>query len=283
MGTGLLFMTNEEKTKSAESANDFYKLSIQVSLNGLSFCILDTISNSIVASKQRYFGKELTPYQLQKELQDMLREYRVTDYGYSSVVVIHKNALFSLVPKDLFDENELANYLKFNVKILANDLMAYDEIEQQDVVNVYVPFMNINNYIYDLFGAFEYLHNGTVLIQALLQSHSESREPVCYVHSGEDQMDITVLKNKKLVFFNSFPYETREDFIYYLLFTLEQLGLDPETVKVRLFGTIEEGDPYYDICYQYIQNVSLFYPSQTVYPQASDEEEVIDFTVINAL
>lgn len=276
-------MTNEQKTRSAEGANDFHKLSIQVSLNGLSFCILDTISNSIIASKQRHFGKELTPYQLQKELQEMLREYRVTDYGYSNVVVIHKNSLFSLVPKDLFDENELANYLKFNVKILTNDLMAYDEIEQQDVVNVYVPFMNINNYIYDLFGAFDYLHNGTVLIQALLQGNTESREPICYVHAGEEQMDITVLENKKLVFFNSFPFETREDFVYYLLFTLEQLGLDPETIKVRLFGNIEEGDPYYDICYQYIQNVSLFYPSQTVYSHASDEEANIDFAVLNAL
>lgn len=276
-------MTNEQITKSAEGVNDFHKLSIQVSLNGLSFCILDTISNSIVASKQRQFGKVLTPYQLQKELQDMLREYRVLDYGYSSVVVIHKNSLFSLVPQDLFDEKEMANYLKFNVKILTNDLMAYDEIEQQDVVNVYVPFMNINNYIYDLFGAFDYLHNSTVLIQALLQGNTETREPVCYVHAGEDQMDITVLENKKLIFFNSFPYETREDLIYYLLFTLEQLSLDPESIKVRLFGNIEEGDPNYDICYRYIQNVSLFYPSQTLYSYAADEEEGIDFAVINAL
>ena len=276
-------MTNEQTTKRPESANDLHKLSIQVSLDGLSFCILDTVQNSIVASKQKRFGKELTPYQLQKELQEMIREYRVTDYGYTAVVVIHKNPLFSLVPKDLFDENELANYMKFNVKILANDMMAYDEIEQQDMVNVYVPFMNINNYIYELFGAFDYLHSGTVLIQALLQGNTESREPVCFVHAADEQMDIIVLENKKLVYFNSFTYETKEDFIYFLLFALEQLNLDPTSVLVRLFGTLEEGDPYYDICYRYIQNVSLFYPAQPVYSAASEEEESIDFTVINAL
>jgi len=276
-------MTNEQITKRRESANDFHKLSIQVSLDGLSFCILDTVNNTIVASKHKHFGKELSPYQLQKELQEMIREYRIRDYGYSAVVVIHKNPLFSLVPKDLFDEKELANYMKFNVKILANDMMAYDEIEQQDMVNVYVPFMNINNYIYELFGAFDYLHNGTVLIQALLQSHTDSREPVCFVHSAEDQMDIIVLENRKLLYFNSFGYETKEDFIYFLLFTMEQLQLDPASVRVRLFGTIEEGDPYYEICYRYIQNVSLFYPSQPVYSAAAEEEERIDFTVINAL
>ena len=276
-------MTNEQKTKRPESANDFHKLSIQVSLDGLSFCILDTLNHVIVASKQRHFGKELTPYQLQKELQEMIREYRVEDYGYSAVVVIHRNPLFSLVPKDLFDENELANYMKFNVKILANDMMAYDEIEQQDMVNVYVPFMNINNYVYELFGAFDYLHSGTVLIQALLQAHTETREPVCFVHSTEEQMDIIVLDNKKLVYYNSFDFETKEDFIYFLLFALEQLNLDPAAVRVRLFGTIEEGDPYYEICYRYIQNVSLFYPAQPVYSAASEAKDSIDFTVINAL
>jgi len=276
-------MTNEQETKRPESANDFHKLSIQVSLDGLSFCVLDTLQDVIVASKQRRFGKELSPYQLQKELQEMIREYRLEDYGYTSLVVIHRNSFFSLVPKDLFDEKELANYMKFNVKILANDMMAYDEIEQQDMVNVYVPFMNINNYIYGIFGAFDFLHSGTVLIQALLQGHTESREPVCYAHAAEDQMDIIVLEHKKLVFFNSFSYDTKEDFLYYLLFTMEQLNLDPASARVRLFGTIEEGDPYYEICYRYIQNVSLFYPAQPVYSAATEEKDSIDFTVLNAL
>lgn len=276
-------MTNEQIIKPQEGANDLHKLSIQVSLNGLSFCILDTVKNSIVASKQKRFGKELSPYQIQKELQELIREYRVADYGYSDIVVIHKNPLFSLVPKDLFDEKELANYMKFNVKILANDMMAFDEIEQQDMVNVYVPFMNVNNYIYELFGSFDYLHNGTVLIQALLQGYTDSREPVCFVHSADGQMDIIVLEHKKLVFYNSFPFDTKEDFIYYILFTLEQLELDPASVLVRLFGDIEEGDPFYDICYTYIQNVSLFYPSQTVYSASAEAEESIDFAVLNAL
>ena len=96
-------------------------------------------------------------------------------------------------------------------------------------------------------------------------------------------MDIIVLDNKKLIYFNSFTYETKEDFIYFLLFALEQLELDPATVRVRLFGAIEEGDPYYDMCYRYIQNVSLFYPAQPVYSAAAEEEESIDFTVLNAL
>src|SRR5690606_27729204 len=139
--------------------------------NGLSFCVLDTLSNSVIASERIVFKNELTPYAVQKEIKQLFDENSIQQAKFSEVVVIHRNNLFSLVPKALFNKEELANYLKFNAKILANDHLEYDEVHNLDLVNVYVPFVNINNYIYDLFGSFEFMHHGTVLIQSLMNSH----------------------------------------------------------------------------------------------------------------
>jgi len=273
-------MTKEEINNNIEN---YHKLSIQVSLNGLSFCIVDTIANAIKEFKRLSFGKELSPYEMQKELKQLFRESQIEDYSFSEVVVIHRNNLFSLVPKPLFDTAELANYLKFNVKILANDLVEYDEIDSYDLVNVYLPFVNINNYIYDLFGEFEFMHHGTVMAQSLLNSHSNGNETICYVHIADHQMDITVLNQKQLLFFNSFQFKTKEDFIYYLLFTLEQLKLDTEKIKLRLFGEVDMGDELYNIAYDYIQHISLFIPPNDIYSTEEIEKEVVDFTVLNAL
>jgi hypothetical protein len=145
-----------------------------------------------------------------------------------------------------------------------------------------VPFVNINNYIYELFGAFDFMHNGTVLLQALLNSHGTSNEPICYVHLGEYFMDIAVLNQKQLLFFNSFPYTTKEDFMYYLLFSLEQLKLDPASVKTRLFGNIDEGDTIYNLCAEYIQQLSIFVPPGSPEIEESGAES-IDFTILSAL
>ena len=122
-------MTKENNKKVDSTADTFNKLSIQVSLNGLSFCVADTLRNTILTSGQLDFGKELSPYEVQKELKDLLGEYGVLEMDIAEMVVVHHNSLFSLVPKDLFDSNELANYLKFNAKILLNDLIEYDEID----------------------------------------------------------------------------------------------------------------------------------------------------------
>ncbi|MFK7812589.1 MAG: DUF3822 family protein [Maribacter sp.] len=265
-----------------ETSKEFNKLSIQVSLNGLSFCIVDTIGNTILNSDRIIFEKERTPYGLQKGLVSFFTKHKIAQQHFSEIIVVHRNKLFSLVPRSLFDENEMANYLKFNTKILANDHIAYDIVENHDMVNVYVPFVNVNNYIYELFGEFIYKHSGTVMVESLLTGHNIPKEPTCYVHVAERQMEVTIISERKLLLYNSFDFITREDFVYYLLFTLEQLKLDTETTKLKLFGAIEEGDTIYNICYEYVKNISIFVPSISAYPMDL-EQNTIDFTVLKTL
>jgi len=276
-------MTEKVTTKETQQiSKNFNKLSIQVSLNGLSFCIVDTIANTVLVSDSILFEKERTPYGLQKGLVSLFNKHNIPEQQFSEVIVVHRNKLFSLVPKSLFDENELANYLKFNTKILANDHISFDEVENHDMMNVYVPFVNVNNYVYDLFGEFTYKHSGTVMVESLLTGQNIPKEPTCYVHVADRQMEVTIISQRKLILYNSFYFVTKEDFIYYLLFTLEQLKLDTETTKLKLFGAIEEGDSIYDICYEYVKNISIFVPSMSSYPMDLTKD-AIDFTVLKTL
>ena len=274
------------------------KLSIQVSLSGLSFCIYDLRERAFEKSGSMVFPKQLTPYGTLKKLTRFLEDHHIPRARFSEVVVTHRNNLFGFVPKVFFDADELANYIKLNAKILVNDHMAYDELENHALVNVYVPFVNINNYIFELFGAFTFKHHGTVMVESLLQQEQVSHDTqpagekvaterghaVCYVYVFERQMDITVIENNNLLLYNNFNFVTKEDFLYYLLFTIEQLGLDTETVSLKLFGDIEEDDDSYRMCYEYIRDVVIFVPSDASYPFAkTSDKNSIDFTVLNAL
>ncbi len=284
METGLQSMT--EKTNNipkAETENTFKKLSIQIGLNGLSFCVLDTISNEILAFEKVSFKTQSTPYLMLKELKSLLSQVDGVQKKFSEVVVIHKSGMFSLVPKTLFNKEELPNYLKFNAKIMATDHIVHDEIPNYDMVNVYVPYTNINNYIFELFGEFEFKHSGTVLITTLLNQTRTTPEPVCYVQVSEKEMEMVVIAEKKLLFYNHFLYKTAEDFLYYLLFGLEQLHIDLEKVQLKLFGTVEEGDNIFDLCHRYVRNVSVFVPIDPTYPLDQLETQTIDFTTLSSL
>ena len=68
---------------------------------------------------------------------------------------------------------------------------------------------------------------------------------------------IDFVKNK-LMFYNRFDFNTKEDIIYYLLFTIDQLKLNPEEIPLVITGNISEDDDNYKIIYEYIRNVSTF-------------------------
>ncbi|WP_339664522.1 DUF3822 family protein [Maribacter arcticus] len=263
---------------------NFKKLSIQVSLNGLSFCVADTVVQKLLLSDSIDFLEEKNPIVLLDELKKLFQEHQLENMEFDEVVVVHSNTLFGLVPKSLFNANHLLEYLKFNTKVLASDVLSYDTVENHELVNVYVPYMNINNYIYELFGEFTYMHNGTVLLQSLMNNQTQNQETICYVHVSKSQLNITVLDQRKLLLYNSFLYDTKEDFAYYLLFVLEQLELDPKSAMVKLFGSIEEDDPIFQLCFSYIQNISIFAPSSPQLIKLGEPElKSIDFTLINTI
>lgn len=283
MGTGRLFMTERTTNIASPKEHDtFKKLSIQVSLNGLSFCVVDTLIPKLLAFEHVTFTTPSTPYLLLKELKSFLNRNRVMEHDFSEVTVIHKNKLFSLVPKPLFTTAKLPNYLKFNAKLMADDHIVYDEIPHQDIVNVYVPYANINNYIFDCFGEFEFIHSGTVLINTLFNQNRGSVVPVCYVQVAEREMEMAVISEKKLLFYNQFEYKTPEDFLYYVLFSLEQVQVGLEHVRLSLFGHIAEGNVLYEGCSRYIKHVSVF-ESGSFSSLWKGKKRCVDFTVLSTL
>ncbi|MGB5556152.1 MAG: DUF3822 family protein [Flavobacteriaceae bacterium] len=177
----------------------------------------------------------------------------------------------------------MANYLKFNAKILANDHIVFDELKSNEMVNVYVPFTNINNYIFDLFGAFEFQHHGTIMIQSLMKLNTQEKETITYVHVHGQEMDIALITNRKLLLYNSFGFNTKEDFLYYLLFVLEQLDLDPHGIVLKFFGDIEEGDENYELCKAYIKRITLFVPPINAFPMYDPNQNSIDFAMLSTL
>lgn len=239
------------------NTNNIKELSIQVNLNGLSFCILNRTSNTIEFLNTIEFIHKLSPFDALNRLKTELSANSKFFEKFNSITIIHQNELSTLVPKDLYDDNHKADYLKFNSKILKTDFITHDEIAINQSNNVYIPYVNINNYIFDTFGEFTYKHSSTVLIDAVLQKITANSDTSVYVHVNTSMIEVLVTKNGQLQLFNVFDYYSKEDFIYYILFVFEQLSLDVETTKVKLSGQILKDDALYQLLYTYVRHVEF--------------------------
>ncbi|MDO5980681.1 DUF3822 family protein [Flavivirga spongiicola] len=233
------------------------ELSIQISLSGLSFCILHKESNRISSLKRIDFNKKQNPLELLDYLKNIFNTETILQEAFTKICVIHDNELSTLVPKPLFEEDSLADYLKFNSKILKSDFITYDAIVLNDSINVYVPYININNFIYEKFGSFTFKHVSTILIEEILLIEKNANTPKVYLNVNKNHFEIIVTEKGKLLLYNTFEYVTKEDFIYYVLFTAEQLKLNPETLYLVFIGAIHKDDDLYQIAYKYIRNVSF--------------------------
>ncbi len=234
------------------------KLSIHISLNGLSFSVVDLITGDISFYKRHVFKKKSTPKNLLKELKKYFKEIPELNNIFSSVKIIHYNNISTIVPEVVFDKNNALSYLKFNSQILQNDYVACDKIFNNECVNVYIPYVNINNFIFKKFNSFIYNHYSSIILEEVKSNEKNSTNPSLYLNIDLNHLEIIYFENNKLVFYNTFNYSLKEDVIYYLLFTIDQLKLNPEKIPLIISGTISVDDEYYEIIYKYIRNVSLY-------------------------
>lgn len=258
------------------------ELSIQIGLSGLSFCILQKNTNTITFIKEVNFKKRLNPFEVLNELKLLFNTEEALQNSFSNICIIHDNELSTLVPKTLFKEDALADYLKLNTKILKSDFITYDDISINNSANVYVPYININNFIFDKFGSFTFKHVSTVLIESILKIEKNTITPKVYLNISSNHFEIIATNNSKLLLYNSFKYTSKEDFIYYTLFTTEQLNLNPDELNLILIGNVVEGDDLYNIAYKYIRNIS-FGDSQNNYMfTKKNRPKYSSFTLINS-
>lgn len=172
------------------------------------------------------------------------------------VELLFSNHLYSIIPASLYSEENASDYLKFNARILQTDVIAKDLIGDE-LVNIYIPYTNILNYFFDKYGEFQYRHSVSVLVEALLKESADKTGTTFYTYLTEKGFDLVVISDSKLLLANSFHCENRTDFLYYLLFTAEQLNQDPEVFNLVMLGSITEDSAFYEMAYTYIRNVSL--------------------------
>ena len=234
------------------------QLSIQFSLDGFSFSIFDIDLQEFIVFKEYVFeSKKTSPEQLLIHIKQVFLAEKILAVKFEKILVVHVNNLSTFVPFSLFEEDNLDTYIKFNNKIYNSDFFVYDFIINQDMVSVFIPYINVNNFLIDQFGSFEYKHYSSILVENLLNNYANRDTIKIFININTSHFEIIIGKQKKMLLYNTFEYKTVEDFIYYILFSMEQLKLSVEEVEVELLGEINKEGDLFIAMYKYVRNVSL--------------------------
>ena len=254
MVIGLQPMMQSQETRIEPST----KLSIKISLSGFDLMLSKLEDNSIIDYKKYNFDKKALTENLSSKLDSFLNESKIDFSNVINVKLIISNKLSCLVPKELFDERLSLDYLKFNSKLIENDFASNDYIEELETYNVYLPFVNVNNYLVERFGSFEYYHSSTILLRKILKTTTNDSRTLFFTNIETDSFQVIIFKNKNLLYYNDFEYQTKEDILYFLLFVIEQNKEIKSDTKLNILGGISENDKNFNFISQFIKNIVTF-------------------------
>ena len=190
-------------------------------------------------------------------ISDKLNTNELTIRNYAdgfSYIVIDSNK-HTLVPATLFQENKKSRYLDFLGLKEENTVVCADYIELANVYNVYSVSKKEHAKLKNLENS-AFRHASTLLLEDLLKENIERTDDVrVYLNVKNNSFEMVVLKGVKLLFDNIFRFKTKEDFLYFVLFSMEQLHLDAEITPVFFMGMIEKDSQIAELVSRYVRDV----------------------------
>lgn len=250
--TSYLYPYVQESINLSSKNTDNYILTIQYYLDGLSFIVFDTAEQKFIALKHYHSTeKNISLEILLLELQEK-EGWKIDEF--KNVNILIDNNLNTFIPRDFFQEELKENYLSL-LNISKHSNIMTDIITEQNIVNVY-PLKNDINFTSDKVRIF---HSSSVLIKKLAREFSDrNSETRAFINVKNNSYELIILNNEKLIFHNYFNFNTKEDFLYFILFTFDQLNIDNESIPLYFMGFIEEKSSIVELCSRYIRNIRFF-------------------------
>ena len=84
-----------------------------------------------------------------------------------------------------------------------------------------------------------------------------SKDDEIYINLIHQKLEICIVSQGKFIFYNLFEAKTKEDFLFYILYTLNQLNISPNNVSLYVFGDLLNSPEYYETLKKYIRNVNF--------------------------
>ncbi len=254
-----------------------YKLYVEISYCSIKQLVLDTSSNTFIGFQKQELTNISNDFTLTNELKKFVKEDELFNHNYKSVYVSVVNNRSTLIPNAIYKSERLESYHHFNFLIQEDDKFYADKLININTHNVY----SISKKITDVFGHLknlEFKHFSSSLIEAaLIDAKANKALSSIYVNVLSKSFQIIVIKNQKLELYNSFNYQSNEDFIYYLLFVLEQLNINNEEATIKLSGNIQKNTNLYTALYKYINTLNFISPSGNLKKSYIFEETPVHF------
>ena len=236
-------------------------LYLTVSPTAIRFAIADIERNKFVVLEDYELISVFTPLQLAEQMQLIAQEHPwLKERHWHMIRVGISNQNFTLVPDTLFDPNHQQDYLRLHSDLnTSRDAVHYYRHTSMEAVNIFAIESSVQQAIELIFPqhAIEFVHQTSALIKGVLHQAGRNEGKSLYIFVERNFVTILVVNESGLQFCNIFHYLSPEDFIYYIVFVMQEQKLNPEQETIHVWGDITHDSALFNILQKYIRIIKF--------------------------
>lgn len=234
-----------------------YHLSIQISLDGFYFSVLDIPRGKYVVLTGHHFFLKRARLLL-KHVREIIETDEILGHDFKSVAILYSTRKFTLIPQAFYSRTALDKYLWFNNVPEKGFGVVKQLFSHAGCWCVFDIPQNLSEYLAVKFPESPVRHNLFPLVEGVLkQNHSSSGKGQVHLNFSRDTFEMVVTSGTRLIHCNIFPYKSERDILYHVLYAFDQLKLPPEHTELVLHGQIPQVSPVYHLFKKYVRKTSF--------------------------
>ncbi len=213
-----------------------YRLSIQVDLDGFSFCVYDSVQKKHVVLRHvpaDFSGsQELIP----EKIKAIYNKIGWLSQPFASCSCIYLSRKNTIIPSSFYGKETLSTFLNFAYPLDEMDEVNYKISEEAKAVAVFAIPNTFTSQLYTYHHNIRFFNQCIPLIEYALRQSKDRR--LMTVNISSKTVDITLCSEGKLIFYNSFSVSNATDVLYYMAFVAKQQYIDPFFLPTLISGNV---------------------------------------------
>lgn len=230
-----------------------YILSIQLSLDGFSFSVCDSISNKFVLLKHKPFSQSGT---VQQQTQTLLKQEEHLKLNYKTVLIAYELSPSTLVPKVLFEVSKKELFYGRNYRLHPNSVLKSDTADSFNNVTVYAIDEAILSMLSQHFPSAK-IHHYNHIKHTFAATQGLQADATIFLTIRQKKFSVSVFKDQTMLLENTYAYQNDDEFLYFFLYCFKQLDLDQMKTAVIIDGIIPKHASLVKQLQRFVSHVSF--------------------------
>lgn len=249
-----------------------YTLSVRLSSEEFYFSIYNPTKEKAYSFISRKTNENLS---MAANVKEVIKENDFLKHRYRRVNVMVITKRFTLIPFELFEDEQAETILYHNHARHENEIVLYNILKNANVVVVFAVDKSAYQQLIDQFPGAHFYCQASSLTEYFSGRSRQGNSLKMYAYQRKNSIDILCYDRGRVQLINNFKCSETSDVIYYLLYVWKQLDFNQERDELHLTGELRDKESLVKGLKQFVRQLFVINPlSEFSLNGISDAKEI---------